>query len=173
MTMVILVDKYDRAVGTMPKMESHEKGILHRAFSVLIFNSKRELLLQRRAYDKYHSGGLWANTCCSHPVPGEDTVSAAQRRLKEELGMRAELIYIKSFIYQADLDHGLQEHELDHIFIGYSDELPIPNREEVAEYRYATLAKIREDMYHAPDHYAEWFKIIVKEFDENLIKKGI
>src|SRR3954468_18060458 len=128
---VILVDEYDNEIGTMPKMEAHLKGKLHRAFSVFIFNAEGDLLLQQRALDKYHSGGKWTNTCCSHPRPGEDTLTAANRRLREEMGMNAELSHAFSFTYQADLLDGLTENEFDHVYFGISDDAPVMNPEEV------------------------------------------
>lgn len=158
--MVILVDANDNPVGSMPKMEAHEKGLLHRAFSVLIFNSAGELLLQRRALDKYHSGGLWTNTCCSHPRPGEATADAAARRLREEMGLSAPLEHYTSFIYGTELDHGLREHEFDHVYIGRSDDAPIIDRSEVAEYRYMSPEDISRDMAANPGRYSVWFRII-------------
>lgn len=158
--MVILVDRNDQPIGWAPKLEAHEKGLLHRAVSVLLFNSRGELLIQRRAAGKYHSGGLWANTCCSHPHRNECTASAAERRLREELGIAARLHYAGSFIYRARLDHGMTEHELDHVFIGRSDQAPIPDPEEVAEFRYLSLPEIREELAKHPEQYAAWFHII-------------
>ncbi|MCC8146192.1 MAG: isopentenyl-diphosphate Delta-isomerase [Bacteroidales bacterium] len=168
--MVILVDEYDNPLGTMPKMEAHKKGLLHRAFSVLIFNTEGEMLLQRRAFDKYHSGGLWTNTCCSHPAPGIEIADAAVKRLQEEMGIRAEIYPITSFIYQAHLDHGLQEHELDHVYVGVSDEVPEPNPEEVCEYKYLSVKKIRTNILENPDSYTEWFKIILDKLEEQKEK---
>lgn len=158
--MVILVDVNDNPIGQMSKMEAHEKGILHRAFSVLIFNSNGELLLQRRAVGKYHSGGLWTNTCCSHPKPGQDTATAAVKRLQEEMGICANIDYHSCFIYRAELDHGLQEHEFDHIYTGRSDEQPVLNPDEVMEYTYLSPEDVSEDMFKNPDAYSVWFRII-------------
>ena len=121
---VILVDKNDNQVGLMPKLEAHEKGLLHRAFSIFIFNSRYELLLQKRASSKYHSGGLWTNTCCSHPREGEDTLDAANRRLDEEMGIKTSLRKVYDFIYKAELDNQLTEHEFDHVFYGVCDSDP-------------------------------------------------
>src|SRR5688572_11010720 len=121
---VVLVDASDKVVGTMEKMEVHEKGLLHRAFSVFVFNSKRELLMQQRALQKYHSAGLWTNTCCSHPRPGEETISAAKRRLKEEMGLEIELESQFSFIYKTTFGNGLTEHEYDHVYFGFTDQPP-------------------------------------------------
>jgi isopentenyl-diphosphate delta-isomerase len=160
---VILVDKNDNEVGTMEKQEAHVKGLLHRAFSVFIFNDKNELLLQRRAVKKYHSGGLWTNTCCSHPRQNEKTKDAAKRRLLEEMGMRSTLIKQFDFVYKAKLDNNLYEHEFDHVFFGFTNDLPIINPEEVEEYTYKTLEDIGNEMKAIPDKYTEWFKICFRE----------
>lgn len=166
--MVILINKKDRRTGTMPKMEAHKKGLCHRAFSVFIFNSKGELLLQQRAFDKYHSGSLWTNTCCSHPKPYERTKTSAQKRLYEEMGIEAKLHYLFKFEYKAHLDHAMTEHEIDHVFIGYTDELPRINSREVSQYKYITIQELKQDMLTYPEHYTEWFKIILKEYLEYL-----
>ena len=160
---VILVDKNDNEVGTMEKQEAHVKGLLHRAFSVFIFNDKNELLLQRRAVNKYHSGGLWTNTCCSHPRQNEKTQDAAKRRLLEEMGMRSTLKKQFDFVYKAKLDNNLYEHEFDHVFFGFTNDLPIINPEEVEEYTYKTLEDIGNEMKTIPDKYTEWFKICFRE----------
>ena len=160
---VILVDKNDNEVGTMEKQEAHVKGLLHRAFSVFIFNDKNELLLQRRAVNKYHSGGLWTNTCCSHPRQNEKTEDAAKRRLLEEMGLRSTLKKQFDFVYKAKLDNNLYEHELDHVFFGFTNDLPIINPEEVEEYTYKTLEDIGNEMKAIPDKYTEWFKICFRE----------
>ena len=160
---VILVDKNDNELGTMEKQEAHVKGLLHRAFSVFIFNDKNELLLQRRAVKKYHSGGLWTNTCCSHPRQNEKTKDAAKRRLLEEMGMRSTLIKQFDFVYKAKLDNNLYEHEFDHVFFGFTNDLPIINPEEVEEYTYKTLEDIGNEMKAIPDKYTEWFKICFRE----------
>ena len=160
---VVLVDPEDRELGTMEKMEAHRQGRLHRAFSVFVFNCKGELLLHRRALDKYHSGGLWTNTCCSHPRPQETVVEAAQRRLMEEMGMRCQLEPKFSFVYRADLDHGMIEHELDHVLVGYSDVPPHPNPEEVCETRYMRIPELQKDIEQHPDRYTAWFKICLPE----------
>lgn len=156
---VILVDEHDRRLGTMEKMEAHRQGVLHRAFSIFLFNSQGELLLHQRALDKYHSGGLWTNTCCSHPRDGESVLEAARRRLMEEMGMSAPLEAQFTFIYKRVLDHGLTEHELDHVLFATSDDVPSPNPAEVAGYRYASLEAVSEDIIAHPDQYTEWFKI--------------
>lgn len=160
---VILVDDQDRPIGTMEKMEAHAKGQLHRAFSIFVFNSDGELLLHQRAFDKYHSGGLWTNTCCSHPRPGESVLEAGHRRLMEEMGMACDLQERFSFVYRSELDQGLIEHELDHVMFGVSDDLPVLNPEEVAAYRYASLEEISDEMADDPDLFTEWFKICFAE----------
>lgn len=160
---VVLVDENDNVLGTMPKMEAHEKGILHRAFSVFVFNNKNELMLQQRALHKYHSGGLWTNTCCSHPRHNETYLQAAHRRMEEEMGFDCELEHAFPFIYKAELDHGLTEHELDHVFIGYSEEVPKLNKEEVHAFRYVSLDQLEKEMNDQPELYTEWFKIIYQK----------
>lgn len=156
---VILVDEHDRQLGTMEKMEAHRQGVLHRAFSIFLFNSDGELLLHQRAREKYHSGGLWTNTCCSHPRDGESVLEAANRRLMEEMGMTAPLEPQFTFIYKRALDQGLTEHELDHVLFAVSDDVPAPNPTEVADYRYASLETVAGDIAQHPDQYTEWFKI--------------
>lgn len=157
---VILVDKHDVEQGTMEKMEAHKNGgTLHRAFSVFVFNTKGELLLQRRALHKYHSGGLWTNTCCSHPRPGETVREAGHRRLVEEMGMQCKLVELFSFEYKAELDGGMTEWELDHVLLGLSNKEPSINEEEVAEFKYMPLDDIDEDLNKNPQNYTEWFKI--------------
>ena len=157
---VILVDKSDVEVGTMEKMSAHENGgTLHRAFSVFVFNKKGELLLQRRAFEKYHSGGLWTNTCCSHPRPGETVREAAVRRLVEEMGLHSKVVELFSFEYKAELDQDMTEWELDHVLLGLSDEEPQINPNEVAEFAYKPLDEIDRDVKQNPSNYTEWFKI--------------
>lgn len=156
---VILVDIHDNETGVMEKMEAHLKGLLHRAFSIFIFNSKGEILLQKRNSKKYHSGGLWSNTCCSHPRKGESTLAAANRRLYEEMGMKANLTHAFSFKYKAKLDKGLIEHELDHVFIGYSNELPQMNPDEVESYCYVSTELLQIGLEKHKDDYTEWLKI--------------
>lgn len=159
---VILVNEDDVALGQMEKLEAHEKGLLHRAVSVFIFNSSKQLLLQQRSLSKYHSGGLWTNTCCGHPRPGETTVTAAKRRLMEEMGLDCSLLPVFKFQYHTQLDQGLTEHELDHVFVGFSDKLPRPNPEEACAYRYAALADIRNDLLLRPEIYTVWFRLIME-----------
>jgi len=160
---VILVDENDIAIGSMEKLEAHQKGILHRAFSVFIFNNKNELLLQRRALTKYHSAGLWTNTCCSHPQPNEDTLAAANRRLKEEMGMQTALTHKTSFIYKTNFDNGLTEHEFDHVFIGNTDTNPIINSEEVDSFKWISLEELKADIKSNPKLYTSWFKIAMEK----------
>ena len=156
---VILVDTNDKEIGSMPKMQAHLEGKLHRAFSVFIFNSKGELLLQQRAVNQYHSGCKWTNTCCSHPRLGESNLAAANRRLKEEMGMTCELTYGFNFLYKADVNEGVLEHEFDHVFFGISDNLPEINHDEVRAYKYLTLKDLEQDIIENPILYTEWLKI--------------
>jgi isopentenyl-diphosphate delta-isomerase len=160
---VILVDKKDNQIGLMPKMEAHEKGVLHRAFSVFTFNKKGELMLQQRAAHKYHSPLLWTNTCCSHQRNGETNLEAGKRRLQEEMGFTTELKEVFLFIYKAPFDNGLTEHELDHVLVGYFDDNPNINKEEVEDYKWMLLEDVKSDIDKNPSIYTEWFKIIFKE----------
>ena len=167
---VILVDEADNQVGLMEKMKAHEQAVLHRAFSVFVFNGKGELLLQQRASHKYHSPGLWTNTCCSHQREGETNVQAGRRRLWEEMGFDCELEDSFWFIYRAEFDNGLTEHELDHVLVGRYDEDPEINPEEVSDFKWMTLESVREDMELQPEKYTEWFKIIFREYDQRLLR---
>lgn len=164
-----MVSETDDQLGLMGKMEAHKKGVLHRAFSVFVFNKSGQLLLQQRALDKYHSPGLWTNTCCSHQRNGESSIEAGRRRLKEEMGFSCELEEQFWFIYKADFDNGLTEHELDHVMVGYYDEDPVINKEEVASFKWMALEDVKNDISENPENYSEWFKIIFKEYDERLI----
>ncbi len=165
---VILVDENDQEVGLMEKMEAHQKGLLHRAFSVLVFNDNGELLLQKRAFGKYHSEGLWTNTCCSHPFPGESILEAGKRRLFEEMGFTCELSEVFSFIYNAELENGLIEHELDHVLIGFSDETPHLNLEEVSAFKWMSVDEIKADMKENPLQYTAWFRILIEEHESKI-----
>ena len=156
---VVLVDEQDQQVGIMEKMAAHIVPRLHRAFSIFIFNSKGELLLQQRAFSKYHSPGLWTNTCCSHPRNGESIDKAAERRLLEEMGLRCDMHEVFTFIYKAPVGLGLIEHEYDHVFFGQSDDIPVINTEEVESWKYMSLDDISSDMKVHPEQYTEWFKI--------------
>jgi len=167
---VILVDKNDNQVGLMPKLEAHEKGVLHRAFSIFIFNSKYELLLQKRASSKYHSGGLWTNTCCSHPREGEDILDAANRRLDEEMGITTSLRKVYDFIYKAELDNQLTEHEFDHVFYGVFDNDPILNKDEAEDFKWVDMETLNNDIIKNEDNYTVWFKIAFEYF-YNYLKK--
>ena len=165
---VVLVDENDCEIGTMPKMEAHQKALLHRAISVFIFNSKGEWLLQRRAMHKYHSSGLWSNTACTHPRYGESYLEAAKRRLEEEMGMKCELIDLFHFIYKEKLDNELTEHELDHVFIGYSNEIPNFNTEEVCDYKYISFNDLTNDILAHPNDYTFWFKHVMENVQKHL-----
>lgn len=165
---VILVDEQDNEVGSMEKLRAHKEGLLHRAFSVFIFNSEKELLLQRRAKDKYHSGGLWTNSCCSHPLLGETILEAAHRRVKEELGMSVEAEKRFSFLYRAEFENNLVEHELDHVTVAYSDEEPRLNPEEADEWKYVDLDELRQDAEQNPEAYTAWLKIILSDHFDQL-----
>ncbi len=165
---VILVNEKDEPLGQMEKMEAHEKAILHRAFSVFVFNDNNELLLQQRAAHKYHSPMLWANTCCSHQRMGENNIEAGKRRLQEEMGFVCELKEAFSFIYKAPFDNGLTEHELDHVMIGHYNDSPAINLEEVADYKWLALEDVKADIEKNPDDYTAWFKIIFEQFYERL-----
>jgi isopentenyl-diphosphate delta-isomerase len=161
---VILVNEKDEPIGLMNKMEAHEKAVLHRAFSVFVLNDKNEVMLQQRAHHKYHSPLLWTNTCCSHQRAGETNLQAGKRRLYEEMGFNAELKELFHFIYKAPFDNGLTEHELDHVMIGYSNEVPSINPEEVESWKWMKIEDIKEDMIQNPALYTIWFKIIFDEF---------
>jgi isopentenyl-diphosphate Delta-isomerase len=155
---VILVDEHDNEIGTGEKLLVHEQGRLHRSFSIFVFNEQGEVLLQQRAKTKYHSGGLWSNTCCSHPKPGEATLDAAHRRLKEEMGFDAELKEVFEFVYKVALDHGLTEYEYDHVCIGTFSGTPAPNPEEVGDYKYMSMEDLKQDISNHPELYTYWLR---------------
>jgi isopentenyl-diphosphate delta-isomerase len=161
---VILVNEQDEPIGLMAKLEAHEKAVLHRAFSVFILNDKKEIMLQQRATHKYHSPLLWTNTCCSHQRSGETNIQAGTRRLQEEMGFTADLKELFHFIYKAPFDNGLTEHELDHVMIGYCNEEPNINAEEVENWKWMSVEAVRQDMLAHPELYTIWFKIIFDEF---------
>ena len=167
---VILVDKEDNQVGLMQKLEAHQKGLLHRAFSVFIFNSEYKLLLQKRAISKYHSGGLWTNTCCSHPREGEDIIDAANRRLSEEMGIKTSLRKVFEFTYRAELDNNLIENEFDHVLYGVYDHDPILNKEEAEDFKWVDMETLKSDISVNSDNYTVWFKIAFDYF-YNYLKK--
>lgn len=168
MVQVIIVNEADEAIGQMEKMEAHEKGILHRAFSIFVFNSKGEMLLQQRAHDKYHSAGLWTNTCCSHPEPGETVAEAANRRLQQEMGFTTALTPAFNFIYKTSFDNGLTEHELDHVFVGEYEGDIDPNPAEAAGFAYMPMQELKAAMAANPDSYTEWFKIAFPRLEKYL-----
>ncbi len=159
MEQVILVNEQDEEIGTMEKMHAHEKAVLHRAISIFIFNEKNEMLLQQRAMKKYHSGGLWTNACCSHPRPGEETDTAAVRRLKEELGFETLLHKVFDFTYKASFDNGLTEHEFDHVFTGKYNGPIYPNKNEVQDYCFKSVDEIESSLQTHPHKYTVWFKL--------------
>ena len=161
---VILVNEKDEPIGSMNKLEAHEKALLHRAFSVFILNDKNEVMLQQRANHKYHSPLLWTNTCCSHQRAGETNIEAGKRRLFEEMGFETELKELFNFIYKAPFDNGLTEHELDHVMIGYYNDEPVINRDEVESWKWMKIEDIKNDMIVNPKIYTVWFKIIFDEF---------
>ena len=161
---VILVDVNDEPIGLMNKMEAHEKALLHRAFSVFVLNSNNEIMLQQRASHKYHSPLLWTNTCCSHQRAGETNLQAGKRRLEEEMGFVVPLKELFSFIYKAPFDNGLTEHELDHVMIGYSNDEPKINPEEVESWKWMKIGDVKKDMELHPEIYTVWFKIIFDKF---------
>lgn len=165
---VILVDEQDVQTGTMEKMEVHQKALLHRAFSIFIFNSKGEMLLHKRADKKYHSPGLWTNACCSHPAPGQETLAAAENRLQEEMGFCVSLKKAFDFIYKAQFDNGLTEHEFDHVFTGIYNGAISPNAEEVSDYCFKTITEIRDSIQSHPQKYTEWFKIAFPKMETYL-----
>lgn len=165
---VILVNEKDQEIGLMPKLEAHQKAVLHRAFSVFIFNSENELMLQQRASNKYHSPNLWTNTCCSHQRSGESNIQAGTRRLYEEMGFTTSLKEVTSFIYKAPFDNGLTEHELDHIMVGYYNEDPVINSDEVEDWKWMKIEDVKKDISLNPDLYTAWFKIIFKNFYNHL-----
>ncbi|GER60293.1 isopentenyl-diphosphate Delta-isomerase [Patiriisocius marinus] len=166
--LVILVNENDEQIGLMPKMEAHEKAVLHRAFSVFIFNNDNELMLQQRALHKYHSPGLWTNTCCSHQRDGESNIEAGTRRLQEEMGFVTQLNETTSFIYKAPFDNGLTEHELDHILVGNFNETPVINEDEVVAWKWMLLEDVKKDIENNPQIYTAWFKIIFEKFYEHI-----
>lgn len=176
---VILVDENDHETGLEEKLKAHELSLLHRAFSILIFNSQGKLLLQQRAAHKYHSPLLWTNTCCSHPRKGESILEAAHRRLREEMGMKADLQTLFSFIYKADMANGLTEHEFDHVLIGFSDTDPEINLEEVNQFRWESPETIKKEIQQHPSDFTAWFRLLICDHEqkilahENLQKRNI
>jgi isopentenyl-diphosphate Delta-isomerase len=169
-----LVDEQDQPVGQMEKMKAHQNGgTLHRAFSIFVFDNKGKLLLQQRSPQKYHSGGLWTNTCCSHPQPGEDTSVAASRRLQQEMGFTTPIFKAFEFVYQASFTNGLTEWEYDHVFIGHYDGAVQPNQSEVSNYCYQSIDEIKSGLQLRPGHYTEWFKIALPMLEEYFKEQEI
>jgi isopentenyl-diphosphate delta-isomerase len=169
MNLVILVNEKDEPVGVMEKIEAHKRGgTLHRAFSILVFNKKGELMLQLRSKKKYHAGGLWTNTVCSHPRPGETTEEAAKRRLQEEMGFTTDLKEVGSFIYRADVGNGLTEYEYDHVFVGFYEGLPKPNPEEADGWKWMDFDAVVEDVKRNPETYTPWFRILLDEMADRI-----
>jgi len=167
---VVLVDIHGREIGHMAKLLAHQRGELHRAFSIFVFNRESELLLQRRAAGKYHSGGLWSNTCCSHPQRGESVMSAARRRLKEEMGFDCVLEETANVTYKAEVDAGLVEHEYDHVLVGISDHVPRIDKQEAQDWRWTPLPRLAEEMERFPDSFTHWFKLIIASYSANLFE---
>jgi isopentenyl-diphosphate delta-isomerase len=168
---IILVDEEDNAIGSIEKIEAHQRGLKHRALSIFIFNPKGEMLLQQRAFSKYHSGGLWSNACCSHPFPNEATQTAASRRLNEEMGFTASLKKVFDFSYKASFANGLTENEFDHVFAGeYEGEIK-PNPEEVAHHLFKPMEEIKIELQQKPEKYTEWFKIAFPKIEAWWEKK--
>lgn len=165
---LILVDENDRELGGMDKLAVHQQGLLHRAFSVFLFNSEDELLLQQRADDKYHSGGLWTNTCCSHPRVGEELAEAVDRRLNEEMGMQCDTEFQFSFIYKMEFENGLTEHELDHVYFGNCDELPVLNPMEAKDFKYIRLDDLSREIEDNPSQFSAWLKICLPKVREHF-----
>ena len=167
---VILVDENDNAIGTMEKMEAHRQGMLHRAFSILVFNSKGQMLLQKRSWKKYHSGGLWTNTCCSHPMPGEAIETAMRRKLKQEMGIDVTPQFSHKFVYKTDLENNLTEHEYDHVYIGRYDGEPEINHDEVDEWRFEDIQQIKTAIGERPQDFTYWFKLIMNHPELRALK---
>lgn len=170
---VILVDEFDKEIGVMEKLEAHQKGLLHRAISVFVFNDQGEMLLQQRALSKYHSPGLWTNTCCSHPRPDENVSDAAVRRLKEEMGLNCSLNKKFEFLYKAEFDNGLIEHEYDHVFVGISNTQPVINKSEVEEYQWIHPDLVNRMIVEYPENFTPWFKILLTNHSTELIENNL
>lgn len=165
---VVLVDQMDRELGTMEKLQAHKEGRLHRAFSIFIFNSAGEMLIHQRAKNKYHTGMLWSNACCSHPLPGEEITSALRRKLAQEMGFACDLSHAFSFTYRAELDNGLTEYELDHVYTGYFDGNPNPNPDEVCDWRFIGMNELKQDVLKRPTAYTPWFRMLLDRVTDHL-----
>lgn len=163
MEQVVLVNERDEETGTAEKLHAHEQGLLHRAISVFIYSSEGKLLLQQRANGKYHSAGLWTNTCCSHPRPGETPLAAAGRRLREEMGISTELKHVGELLYRAEFGNGLIEHEYDHLFTGVSDDIPTPDPNEVQSYKWVFPEELQSWMHEAPEEFTYWFRVLIEK----------
>jgi isopentenyl-diphosphate delta-isomerase len=169
MEMVVLVDENDKELGTEEKLKAHQDGgKLHRAVSAFIFNSKGKMLLQKRAYSKYHAPGLWSNACCTHPRPGETPEEAVHRRLREEMGFDCLMKEVLGTVYEADVGRGLTEREFDHLFVGIFDGRLAPNREEVSDFRWSKLEELKAGVKNNPAHYAPWFRILLPKLLEAM-----
>lgn len=171
MNQVILVDSEDNEIGTLDKMEAHLTGQLHRAFSIFIFNPKGEMLIHQRALEKYHSGGLWTNACCSHPQPNESIQKTLRDRLQFEMGMECEVKFAFTFLYQASVEPNLIEHELDHIYIGIADVNPLPNPAEVSDWKYVTITQLQESLTDHPTSFTPWFKLMAPSVIQYFISR--
>lgn len=165
---IVLVNENDENIGSIGKLEAHQKGLLHRAFSIIVWNNQNQILIHQRAFGKYHSEGLWTNTCCSHPKVGETVIEAAHRRLQEEMGFDCELAQKFHFIYRVELENQLIEHELDHVLIGKFHENPNPNPDEVHDYRWISLPELKKEISEKPATFTFWFKEIIQNFEEKI-----
>lgn len=170
MEQVVLVNEHDEQIGTAEKLAAHQQNLLHRAFSIFIHNGKGEVLLQKRALSKYHSGGLWTNTCCSHPRPEEEIIAAGKRRLQEEMGFSTDLEALFYFVYQADLDNNLSEHELDHVLVGEFHGVGTPNPLEATAIKWMSLADLIIDISANPNNYTIWLQLIISQYSSKLIQ---
>lgn len=170
-THVVLVNSNDEPIGLMPKLEVHQKGLLHRAFSIFIVNANGEIMMQQRVLNKYHSGGLWTNTCCSHPGIDEPIQEAANRRLKEEMNISCDLMFVSKFIYKAEFGNGLIEHEYDHVFFGYSDDIPVINKSEASDWKWMNIDELKEDLNINPSSYTVWLKPALEQLVRYLLAK--
>ena len=168
MELLVLVDENDNPKGKLEKLLVHQLGILHRAFSIFIFNSRGELLLQKRANHKYHSGGLWSNTCCSHPLDGEEINQSVEKRLKQEMGLKCPTFFSFSFIYKANFENGLTEYEYDHVYLGVTDDTPVPDPNEVEDWKYITIAELEKDLKNNPHQYTVWLEKCFPELKKKL-----
>ncbi len=166
--LIVLVNEKDENIGSIGKLEAHQKGLLHRAFSIIVWNDQNEILIHQRAFGKYHSEGLWTNTCCSHPKVGETLLEAGHRRLQEEMGFDCVLQQRFHFIYQVELENQLIEHELDHVLIGKFNENPTPNPEEVKDFRWITLPELKKEIAENPAAFTFWFKEIIHNFEDKI-----